>query len=667
MRTEEGLLLLNERGKILWSNDFAAELLGYSRAELETLSLPLVGSPSAPSETPVTQRIRIAPSLRESGPPKKTPVVAPVGPVAAAFRAILAGEVTETEGEARIPDKDERRIAVHWKLWSLPSGNNQSRQILLIVSETAQASAEGPITSSYRDIFEHAVEGIYRATLDGKFLEVNPALAQMCGYSSPSEMIASVQDLNTQIYLKPNRRAEFLREILQNDSVSGFESEAFRADGSVFWIAEFSRIVRGAQGEPLYLEGSVINVSKRKQAETALRLSEEKFRNLVETSRVVPFEFHFATSNFAYLGPQAEEIFRNSLGANLSWDRWVSLLHPDDRFAGTHFAKHNELKSEGDYQTEFRIVTPEDEVIWIKQIFHYDGRDEEVGGVLRGFFFDITEAKTLETDRENSRAQLRELAARLEKVREEERMSIGGEIHDEVGQALTLLKIDLAWMTERLGAPVTDKVRTALEARTVAMEQKITAAFQTVRGILLSLRPPLLEELGLKDAIEYHLAELAKRVGFRYEIQATSAAVLDHGAKTVLFRIFQEILTNVVRHARASRVKVRMFEFGEDFFIVVQDNGCGAAKETFRDPTKLGIMGIKERAAALGGEVEVESWIGKGTTVSVRIPLEQIDHVKGNPGRDGSDHVRIQSDQPVGPGLPRTRPPSSTPLPVEES
>jgi PAS domain S-box-containing protein len=630
MRTEEGLILLNDRGKILWSNSVAAELLGFSRDELCQLSLPLVGTQSIPSETALTQRIRLTPPLVGKGALESPLAATPsVGPVAAAFRAILAGELTEAEGAARIPDKDERRIAVHWRLWSMPGGKD--RQILFSISETAQASAEGPITSSYRDIFEHAVEGIYRATIEGQFLEVNPALARMCGYESPAEMIDCVRDLNSQYYVRPNRRAEFIMAIRQHGSVAGFESETFRADGSVFWSAEFARVVANQDGSPLYVEGSVIDVSKRKQAETALRLSEEKFRSLVETTRVIPFEFHPASQTFVYIGPQAEAVFRCSCSPRLTLDRWVSLIHPDDFREGTRFALPTTEEPFMDYQTEFRICTSDADEIWIKQIVHFDYSDEEFGPVVRGFFFEITEAKKLEAERESSRVQLRELASRLEQVREEERMSIAGEIHDEVGQALTLLKIDLSWMMSRLAIPVTEDLRVMVQERIRSMEQKIEGAFQTVRGILLALRPPLLEELGLEEAIEFHLAELAKRVGFRYDWDVTPVAVVSISTKIAVFRIFQEILTNVARHAKASRVKVQLHELGDDLFLKVEDNGCGIAQEKLANPKSFGILGIKERALAMGGKVELSGAPGKGTTVTLRIPLERAALLQDTP------------------------------------
>ena len=620
MRTEEGLLLLDDHGSILWSNIVAAELLGFSKAELCGMALPLIGEQTPANDKAVTQRIRFSDPV--SGDVVQPAPSVSVGPVASAFRSILIGEFTEAEGAARIPDKADRRIAVHWRLWGLPRSGG-GRQVLLSISETAQAAPDGPITSGYRDVFEHAVEGIYRSSFEGQLLEVNPALARMCGYGSAAEMIDCIQDLNTQIYVRPHRRGEFMLELREHGSVDGFESEVFRADGSVFWAAEFARIVSSPDGVPVHVEGSVIDISKRKQAEAALQLSEEKFRSLVETTRVVPFEFHPATQDFVYMGPQAETVFECAIGTKMTWDRWASMLHPDDRQVGMHFAQFEASQLQRDSQAEFRICAAGGRVIWIKQIAHFASYEDPSDALVRGFFLDVTEAKKLEAEQERTRIQLRELTTKLQEIREEERSTIAGEIHDEVGQALTLLKLDLAWITARVGQPGIQDALPVLAERVAMMDRKLDSAFAAVRGILLELRPPLLEELGLKDAMEFHLAEVARRVGFRFDLDVIPEPAITRRAKVAVFRIFQEAITNVAKHSKASRVKVLLWDFGEELFMTVEDNGCGITQESQKKPMSYGLMGIREMAFAMGGEVHVHGATGGGTSVTLRIPLGQ--------------------------------------------
>ncbi|HEY6565217.1 MAG TPA: PAS domain S-box protein, partial [Pirellulaceae bacterium] len=325
MRTEEGLLLLSADGTILWANSAAASLLGYSRVELCCMALPLIGGGTIPGS---------------------------LGPVGEAFRAIRDEELEETEGDARFPDRDGKRVALHWKMWRTPAGRAE-KQVLLALSATALATPESVITSGYRDVFEFAVEGIFRSTIEGRYLEVNPALARMFGYSSPAELIHRIPDISTHLYVRPNQRAEFVRQMEQAGFVSGFEIDVWKSDRSIISIAVFARTVRDPSGLPLYFEGSVIDITERKRAEAALKRSEERFRRLAETTRVVPFEFDLASQRFSYVGPQAEALLGHPIRQGARFESWMEILHPDDREIGTRFAREGARGSTSEFQTEF--------------------------------------------------------------------------------------------------------------------------------------------------------------------------------------------------------------------------------------------------------------------------------------------------------------------------
>src|SRR5262249_37523042 len=158
-----------------------------------------------------------------------------------------------------------------------------------------------------------------------------------------------------------------------------------------------------------------------------------------------------------------------------------------------------------------RISAPEDRTIWIKQIVHAGDPDDNTQRI-RGFLFDITTAKEIEADRENSQHKLRQLAAQSQNIREEERMIIARELHDELAQSLTLAKTDLSWLSGRFSRKVGVDVRKPLEAKISEMERTLDSTWETIRRILSSLRPPLLDDLGLKAAIEFHMEEFTKRV-----------------------------------------------------------------------------------------------------------------------------------------------------------
>jgi signal transduction histidine kinase len=206
-------------------------------------------------------------------------------------------------------------------------------------------------------------------------------------------------------------------------------------------------------------------------------------------------------------------------------------------------------------------------------------------------------------------------------VREEERTTIARELHDELGKDLTMLTLDLAWLRERLSKMAPDDAQKPLGDKISTMEYTIQTTLQRVRRILSDLRPPLLDELGLKDAIEFQVQEFAKRLGIRYEFHATAVTVPANKTAIAVFRILQEILTNVARHAKASRIKVDLVESDSILMLVVEDNGCGIAPERMAPSAGFGILGIRERAWSIGGEIEIHRMPHSGTRVRLRVPL----------------------------------------------
>ena len=215
-----------------------------------------------------------------------------------------------------------------------------------------------------------------------------------------------------------------------------------------------------------------------------------------------------------------------------------------------------------------------------------------------------------------STEQLRELSARLQSVREEERTRISRAIHDELGQTLTGLKMDVAWLQSHLDPP-----QPALLAKMQAMSGLIDTTIQTVRRISTELRPGILD-LGLVATIEWQLQEFQTRTGIKSKlISSPEETTLDDDGSTVVFRIFQEILTNVVRHAQATQVEVMLEETAAFLTLQVADNGRGMTASEIDSPKSIGLLGMQERARLRGGEVRLHGSPGRGTTVTVRLPL----------------------------------------------
>ena len=215
-----------------------------------------------------------------------------------------------------------------------------------------------------------------------------------------------------------------------------------------------------------------------------------------------------------------------------------------------------------------------------------------------------------------SEDKLRRLAAHLISVREEERAHIAREIHDELGQVLTGLKMEVGSLAKRL----TDK---ALIEKTDSMGKLIDSTVQTVRKIATGLRPEMLDDMGLIAAVGWQAKEFQKRTGIRCRAKLPPEVKLDIDISTTMFRIFQEILTNVARHSRATRVDIELIVSDERFGLEVTDNGVGIADSDLNGKKSLGLLGMHERALLFGGEVRVTGTPGHGTRVSVSIPVKQ--------------------------------------------
>jgi len=217
---------------------------------------------------------------------------------------------------------------------------------------------------------------------------------------------------------------------------------------------------------------------------------------------------------------------------------------------------------------------------------------------------------------EQSHAQLRALAARLETVREEERTRVAREIHDELGQALTAIKIDFSFLLSDL-----PEVQGLAAARSQSILKLLDQTIQSVRRIGTELRPTSLDVLGLLAALEWAAAGFQTRMGTKCEISLPDVDIpLDSERSTALFRIFQETLTNVARHAEATQVHARLSEENGSVILEVRDNGKGIGEERLSAGTSLGILGMRERVLLLGGTFTISGTPGKGTTVRVVIP-----------------------------------------------
>ncbi|MBI2434225.1 MAG: sensor histidine kinase [Candidatus Hydrogenedentes bacterium] len=239
-----------------------------------------------------------------------------------------------------------------------------------------------------------------------------------------------------------------------------------------------------------------------------------------------------------------------------------------------------------------------------------------------GLSQEVAERRKAEAALSSSREQLRRLSAHMEAVREEDRAKIAREIHDELGQTLTSLRFALAHVEQEMAKSGLGGAAASIHEELQAMKSLVGGTMHTVRRIITELRPGILDDLGLMAAIEWQAQEFQKRVGIPCQVKLPAAEiVLDKERTTALFRILQEALTNIARHARAQTVAVELASGEGELILQVEDDGVGMGAVVDGRPS-FGLLGIQERALQFQGTCAIESANGRGTRLTVRLPLE---------------------------------------------
>lgn len=380
------------------------------------------------------------------------------------------------------------------------------------------------------------------------------------------------------------------------------------------WINIYDRtyILRNKEGQPVRLIGSMMDITERKKVEQELQQSEEKYRTLVEQATDGIFisdlsgKFHIVnTAGITLSGYSSEELKNMTI---------YDLAEPEDLIKNPfHFA---EMRSEKGVRVERKMLCKDGSItdIEVNAKFLSDGR-------FLAIIRDITDRKKAEEELKSSYKSIRKLTSYLQNIREEERSHIAREIHDELGQQLTVMKMDISWINKRI-APYADEV---IDNRMNEILKMLNDTVNSVRRISSDLRPSLLDDLGLVAALEWQLAEFEKRFSIKTSVEADEIFVdLPKDITTGLFRIVQESLTNVVRHAQATEINIQLRKGKGSLTLIIADNGNGFETETIKSKKTLGILGMQERTLMLNGQYSINSSKVNGTVVKVVVPVLEI-------------------------------------------
>ena len=353
--------------------------------------------------------------------------------------------------------------------------------------------------------------------------------------------------------------------------------------------------------------------------ERTLQVLQEKERRLAEAQQIAhlgSWHHDLATDSFTW----SDELYRlyglDPQSRIITYEGYRQLIHPEDREPVT--ARLLAARRTGaPFDFEHRILWPDGQV----RILHARGTVavDDLGRpqAMEGTAQDITERQRLAQELIDSHTELSRLSAHLQTAREEERARIAREIHDELGGSLTGVKMDVARL-KRIGAAGSPEWLAQVENVTAAIDGTV----KTVRRIATELRPAILDDFGLVAAIEWQLKEFQSRSGLACELQAGLEQVeLERDSATAIFRVFQETLTNIARHAQASTVQVRLYEQPGGLVLQVRDNGRGVNLAEQLPGRSFGLVGMRERVRMLSGQLDIESAPGQGTTVTVRVPV----------------------------------------------
>jgi PAS domain S-box-containing protein len=363
------------------------------------------------------------------------------------------------------------------------------------------------------------------------------------------------------------------------------------------------------------------DITERKRVEEQLQQSEERFRQMAESITEVFWMTDPDKNQILYVSPAYEKIWgRSRQSVYEQPTTWLDAVHPDDRQRVERAVRTQQIL--GGYDEEYRIIQPDGSVRWIRDrafpINDAEGHVYRVTGIAE----DITERKLAEEKIKATTAQLRALSARLQSAREQEGIRIAREIHDELGAALTSLRWNLEDIDEAIPESADQPDLQERRKKIESMMKLIDSTINTVRRIASELRPIGLDDLGLVAAIELHARKFQDRTRIIVECDCgLENGKLSREQSTAIFRIFQEALTNVLRHSQATRVNIQMKEENGEFELTIGDNGRGITDDEKSGDRTLGLLGMRERAHLIGGRIEITGSVGKGTVVIVRIPI----------------------------------------------
>jgi PAS domain S-box-containing protein len=523
--------------------------------------------------------------------------------------------------------KDGSTIWTEAKMTFLRDSNGQPVGILGVSRDiTERKQIERAMINSeerYRSLVEDMPVLVCRFLPDGTLTFVNNSF---CNYFGRKRDTLIGQKF-FQLIPEDDRQGVMDRftSLTRENPVISYEHRVIGSDGTIQWQHRIDRAIFDRAGDLKEYQCLGLDVTERKRSEELLQESEERFLQMANNIQEVFWLFDWIGQRVLYASPAYEKIWGRSREALYArYEEWSESLHPDD-VADAQLSFAEAASTGGGQAREYRIICPDGTLRWISdKAFAVRNAKGEVYR-MAGIAEDVTERKKAEEKLKQSEERLRSLSVEVMKAQENERSLLSRELHDELGQSLAILKHRVRSIEKRRGAH-------QLESRdnTPSAIALIEQIIEKVRRIALELNPSILDDLGLIAGIRALAQNLMDgyNIAISLDIKEPAVSFPNETARNI-YRIHQEALTNIARHARATHVDIRIKEGNDRISFLIEDNGDGFSMDEVRAKAEkhrgLGLAIMEERAYLLGGTLEIKSLpAGGGTRLTLTVPIESM-------------------------------------------
>jgi|GEM_PF-2793736 len=504
---------------------------------------------------------------------------------------------------------------------NIKADSSETSKLILIKDITEEKLTRQKLLESqymFQGLFESAPDGLIVINQEGKITMVNQQAEKMFGYSREELVNSSLERLMPARYRKVHtgHRNGYITEPRKREMGEGLELYALRKDGTEFPVDIMLSYLEREDG--LLVLSTIRDVTERKKTEDFIRKQQLILAQAEELTHLGSWEWNIKEDIITW-SEELYNIYGIKSRPELTFDFYLSRVHPVDR-ENVKRTIYSAIEQKRNFEMYERIVKTDNEIriLFSKGMLHLDadGNPESMVGSC----LDVTEFKKTEYQLQNSKDQLRALAASLHSAREEERLYIAREIHDRLGQGLTAMKMDVFRINKLLQNGVSaGEVIESLDKFLNVIDNQI----ESVRNISRELRPEVLDHFGLVSAIEWQLNEFQNKSGIEGTLTSFTETIdLESNRSIAVYRIIQEALTNIIRHSEATKVAITIKQGSTDIIIEIADNGKGISEEEITNIKSIGIIGMKERALIFHGEVNISGCVGEGTIVRIRVPYQ---------------------------------------------